>query len=146
MCRVMAYVENNPVRAGMVERAEDFEWSSAGAHLGRISAGAMLDMEWWQARWAPEDWRGVLLERAESVEELRHPPGDLRRPPSGIEAVHCWIRKNARQDIGGSHRSANEADRGWLRRSIAILECGVRMAGTGTVSSVPVVSSLLFLF
>src|SRR5437879_10194335 len=44
--RVMAYVENNPVRAGMVERAEDFEWSSAAAHLGRIRAGAMLDMDW----------------------------------------------------------------------------------------------------
>lgn len=69
--RVMAYVENNPVRAGMVERAEDFEWSSAGAHLGRISAGGMLDMAWWQRRWTAEGWRGVLLERAESEQELR---------------------------------------------------------------------------
>ena len=69
--RVIAYVENNPVRAGMVERAEDFEWSSAGAHRGRIGAGAMLDMEWWQGRWTAENWRGVLLERAESEQELR---------------------------------------------------------------------------
>jgi putative transposase len=69
--RVMAYVENNPVRAGMVERAEDFEWPSAGAHLGRIGAGTMLDMEWWQTRWTAEDWRGVLLERAELEQELR---------------------------------------------------------------------------
>ena len=71
VCRVMAYVENNPLRAGMVERAEDFEWSSAGAHLGRIGAGAMLDMEWWQRRWTAEDWRGVLLERSALEEELR---------------------------------------------------------------------------
>jgi putative transposase len=69
--RVMAYVENNPVRAGMVERAEDFEWSSAGAHLGRIRAAAMLDMEWWQTRWTVEDWRGVLLGRAGLEQELR---------------------------------------------------------------------------
>jgi putative transposase len=67
--RVIAYVENNPVRAGMVERAEDFEWSSAGAHLGRNSAGAMLDMEWWQMRWTAEEWRGVL-ERTELQQEL----------------------------------------------------------------------------
>lgn len=71
VCRVMAYVENNPLRAGMVERAEDFEWSSAGAHLGRIGAGTMLDMEWWQRRWTAEDWRGVLLERSALEGELR---------------------------------------------------------------------------
>ena len=28
------YVENNPVRAGIVERAEDYPWSSAAAHCG----------------------------------------------------------------------------------------------------------------
>jgi putative transposase len=28
------YVEQNPVRAGLVERAEDYEWSSAAAHCG----------------------------------------------------------------------------------------------------------------
>ena len=28
------YVENNPVRAGMVERAQDYPWSSAAAHCG----------------------------------------------------------------------------------------------------------------
>ena len=31
----MRYIENNPVRAGMVERAEDFRWSSARHHVGR---------------------------------------------------------------------------------------------------------------
>ena len=69
--RVIAYVENNPVRAGMVEGAEDFEWSSAAAHLGRIGAGMILDMEWWQTRWTAEDWRAVLLERVELEQELR---------------------------------------------------------------------------
>jgi putative transposase len=28
------YVERNPVRAGIVKRAEDYPWSSAGAHCG----------------------------------------------------------------------------------------------------------------
>ena len=28
------YVEQNPVRAGMVENAEDYLWSSAAAHSG----------------------------------------------------------------------------------------------------------------
>jgi putative transposase len=58
--RVIAYVENNPVRAGMVERAEDFQWSSAAAHAGQAEYGAMLDREWWQARWLGEEWRAIL--------------------------------------------------------------------------------------
>jgi len=29
----LRYVERNPVRAGMVERAADYPWSSASAHL-----------------------------------------------------------------------------------------------------------------
>jgi len=34
--RALRYVENNPVRAGLVKRAEDYPWSSAPAHvLGR---------------------------------------------------------------------------------------------------------------
>src|SRR5579872_2821638 len=99
--RVMAYVENNPVRAGMVERAEDFAWSSAGAHLGRVSAWAMLDMEWWQRRWTAE------------------------RPLGST--VHFWIRREAGAQIASSVGWANERGGGSLRRSIGILECGVRM-------------------
>jgi putative transposase len=30
----VAYVERNPVRAGLVRRAEDYPWSSARAHCG----------------------------------------------------------------------------------------------------------------
>ena len=30
------YVENNPVRVGLVDRAEDFSWSSARAHMQRV--------------------------------------------------------------------------------------------------------------
>jgi len=44
-------------------RAQALTW--AGSVPGR------LDMEWWQSRWTAENWRGVLLERAESEQELR---------------------------------------------------------------------------
>jgi len=33
MCAVR-YVEQNPIRAGLVEKAEDYAWSSAAFHLG----------------------------------------------------------------------------------------------------------------
>jgi hypothetical protein len=28
--KIVAYIENNPVKAGLVSRAEDYRWSSAG--------------------------------------------------------------------------------------------------------------------
>jgi putative transposase len=39
------YVERNPVRAGMVARAEDYRWSSAPAHCG-IRHDSLVDPQW----------------------------------------------------------------------------------------------------
>jgi putative transposase len=40
---VLAYIELNPVRAGLVQNAEDWKWSSARAHLtGTDEAGLWL--------------------------------------------------------------------------------------------------------
>ena len=63
------YVELNPVRAKLVERAEDYPWSSARAHLdGRddilVKAGFMLDRV--------ENWAELLASGDEaSFEALR---------------------------------------------------------------------------
>jgi putative transposase len=32
----MRYIEQNPVRAKLVKRAEDYQWSSARAHISGI--------------------------------------------------------------------------------------------------------------
>ena len=44
----MRYVERNPVRAGIVAKAEEYEWSSAPAHCKRIW-DPLLDPEWVQS-------------------------------------------------------------------------------------------------
>jgi len=82
---LMACVENSPVRAGLVARAEDFEWSSARAHLGGVSDGPMLDLDWWDRRWTPEYWRRILLDRADcsagyAAERSDRLPGVLPLP------------------------------------------------------------------
>ena len=53
------YVELNPVRARLAARAEDWPWSSAGAHLagrddGLVSAGPLLERV--------PDWPGLLAQ------------------------------------------------------------------------------------
>jgi putative transposase len=69
--RCIRYVERNPVRASMVERAEQYFWSSASAHCG-MSTDLLLtddipfvvDVEDWGA-WLAED------EEEESIAVLR---------------------------------------------------------------------------
>ena len=58
--RAMAYVERNPVRAGMVERAEQHRWSSAAAHLTGRDSGGLLDLGEWQRQFGPRRWQRVL--------------------------------------------------------------------------------------
>jgi putative transposase len=68
--RALCYVENNPVRAKRVSRAEEWRWSSARGHVGSVS-------EEWTAR-PPfqregREWRALLRPgtAAEEMEALR---------------------------------------------------------------------------
>ena len=57
---VMSYIERNPVRAGLVEFAEDYVWSSARSHvIGRDQEG-FLDMSSWSASYTADRWRDTL--------------------------------------------------------------------------------------
>ena len=56
----LRYVDRNPVRAGMVEDALAYEWSSARAHVeGRDRLG-LLDLQLWKEVSRGEDWREAL--------------------------------------------------------------------------------------
>jgi putative transposase len=60
VCTVMAYIERNPVRAGLVERAEDYPWSSALAHVGGREDGGLLHVAPWGEDYTEERWREKL--------------------------------------------------------------------------------------
>ena len=65
----LRYVELNPVRAGMAAAAEQWAWSSAGAHSDAASPPPWLQMERWGKRWSAAEWR-EYLGAAESASEL----------------------------------------------------------------------------
>lgn len=56
----LAYVERNPVRAGMVRYAADYRWSSAQARLLGFDPEGRLDLALWAECFSPEQWRAVL--------------------------------------------------------------------------------------
>ncbi len=64
---VARYVERNPVRAGLVERAENWQWSSS-----RVRHNGPEEMQRLLAKWPmplPKDWLR-MLNRAETEAEL----------------------------------------------------------------------------
>jgi len=65
------YVEYNPVRAGLVERPEDFRWSSARAHLTGKDRSGVLDLDFWRAAGGSDRWQELLASPADLVEMRR---------------------------------------------------------------------------
>jgi len=54
----LRYVEQNPVRALLARHPEDYEWSSARAHLAGVRDRArVLDMDFWRGSGGAETWR-----------------------------------------------------------------------------------------
>jgi putative transposase len=56
----LRYVELNPVRAKLVDRAESWPWSSAAAHCSSVGGNFALDLDMWSRRWSAESWREHL--------------------------------------------------------------------------------------
>ena len=69
--RALAYVECNPVRAALVERPEQYRWSSAAAHLGLAKDRySLLDKEFWMQQGGAKGW-AEMLATPEQVLEMR---------------------------------------------------------------------------
>ena len=71
LANVLAYVELNPVRAGLIERPEDWKWSSAQAHLTGVDKTGLLDMKWWQSHFTPDSWADFLQQKLQD-DALNH--------------------------------------------------------------------------
>ena len=70
----LAYVDRNPVRAGLVRRAWEYPWSSAAAHLGRPDPAGLLDETAWREASRNVGFKAMLM-RAEKERDL----ADLRQ-------------------------------------------------------------------
>jgi len=64
------YVERNPVRAGVVRRAEVYRWSSAAAHCGLRVDGVLSDPCDLTSDLTPEQWRQWLPQPWEAEDEM----------------------------------------------------------------------------
>ena len=66
----LLYVDRNPVRAGMVGDATDYEWSSAAAHAQRVG-GELIDWPTLELWGGCPDWKERLRREAGTDEERK---------------------------------------------------------------------------
>jgi putative transposase len=81
----LSYVERNPVRAGMVERAWDYHWSSALAHVSQTDSTGLLSMGWWESGFTPAQWRQMLEREDDPTLRHRLKQATLRGQPFGSD-------------------------------------------------------------
>ncbi len=67
----LRYVEQNPVRAGLVNSVSAYRWSSALAHLGGRDESRALDLNFWHENGGTDSWR-QLIEQSIDSEVLNH--------------------------------------------------------------------------
>ncbi len=71
--RALRYIEQNPVRAGVVRLPWEYKWSSAAAHVDGKDNFGLLNLPWWQSAAGRIDWRQALgLQQDEKqIREIR---------------------------------------------------------------------------
>jgi putative transposase len=70
--RALAYVDRNPVRAGLLANGEEYRWSSAVAHLTETDEFELIDMRWWRASGVQKEWSKFLdCDDSDEVAALR---------------------------------------------------------------------------
>ena len=91
--KVLAYVERNPLRAGLTQRPEQYRWSSARAHLSGQDTTGMLDWSIWNQLGGAAEWAELLASPEVLLELrlLRQCTYDSR--PFGVEAFICEIEE-----------------------------------------------------
>ena len=71
--QALRYVEQNPLRASMVNKAWEYTWSSAVAHVEGKDDTGILNLSYWRQISSTLDWRTILQKHQPKhlVEQIR---------------------------------------------------------------------------
>ena len=104
----LVYVEQNPLRAGLVGDCSDWRWSSARCHSG-LADDALLDLVEWRKQFTPQTWKRVLeIGLADAAMEQRIREATQKGWPLGspafVDRVEVALERTARPGRAGRRR------------------------------------------
>ena len=106
--RALAYVERNPVRAGMASAAMDYPWSSAAARMGTTVAPAWLELGPWARAWSRQEWLQLLTdENGDGIMRVELQEATLSGHPLGqalVERMEKELGRRLRRGKAGGPR------------------------------------------
>jgi putative transposase len=102
----LRYVELNPVRAGLVQKATDWLWSSAMAHVTGVDRAGILEAAEWELRWNAAAWSDVLeqgVEDAAMLERIREATqtGRPMADPDFVQELEAKVQRHLRPQKRG---------------------------------------------
>jgi putative transposase len=107
----LRYIERNPVRAGLVQRPEDWVWSSARVHLCGVDDG-FTELGEWASHWTVGDWREFVGSTVKESDEAIRKSTHSGRPLGSAEFVERLGRETGRRLValkGGRPRAQEVA-------------------------------------
>ena len=120
------YVEENPCRAGISSRPEQYRWSSAAAHFGlRGDEYNFIDLAYWERSGGAATWRQMYAATLgeEQVEVLRQCTYGGRPFGGGDFAARMeeqfgrsWRQSNGSEKLAKSALKGNGTDDGLSRK------------------------------
>jgi len=111
----LRYAERNPVRAGLVARAELWNWSSAAAHCGISEPILGLDLRKWNGCWTNSSWLQYLAEgekdsEVKALRERTHTGRPLGAPAFVAQMEQSTRRRLTPRKGGRPERSPHHHD------------------------------------
>jgi putative transposase len=108
------YVECNPVRAGLVEKAESYRWSSAASHVEHRVNPLLSDQ--WREETGIEDWSSWLSEGVDEATITRLRRSTKRGRPLGSESFITHLETMTRRvlrarRVGRPSKTASNAQK-----------------------------------
>ena len=103
---VMRYIEQNPVRAKLVKRAEDYQWSSARAHVLDIKDNLLSNESWFNEK-EIKSYKEFLSKDAKEINAAIRRATSTGRPLGSegfIKKLERILKRNLFPKKGGRHK------------------------------------------
>jgi len=103
---VMRYIEQSPVRAKLVKRAEDYQWSSARAHVLDIKDNLLSNESWFNEK-EIKSYKEFLSKDAKEINAAIRRATSTGRPLGSegfIKKLERILKRNLFPKKGGRHK------------------------------------------